>query len=476
MKRKQFKDSVHGYISVDAEYCSSFIDTDIFQRLRHIEQTSMRVLFPSAHHDRFIHSLGVFHLGGLAFTHLYENAKSCLDDIGNDDWERYKVSFLTGCLLHDCAHAPFSHTFEHYYDYQYDGVKNYLANRLCTVADDERFLKDYRYCSPKPHEAASAVVVLEQYSNEIRSFGGDPLLVARMITGCLYRGAQGTHEQFENCLVSLLNSKAIDVDKLDYIIRDTWASGVHNVTIDVERLLKALSICPISVMGTKKLSLVFNKSALSVLQNIVRGRNFLYEWMYSHHTVQYEVYLLENAVREIAERLCPDDPDEFFSKFFSIDALSSTVTVADHDFYLPTDGDLVYLLKCYRKTTGKAKEWLSRRYERMALWKTYAEFQLMFERVSSDRRKFVRKEAAGRLNALVKDCDCEVVLIDVKPSIVVVEQADIFVEIADGEVQSYRQVFQYETERHFEEFFYIYVPRSQEHRLKDYLNELRKLY
>ena len=69
-KDKLFRDSVHGYISVPAAICADYIDTPIFQRLRYIEQTSMRVLYPSAHHDRFIHSLGVYHLGKMAFSHL----------------------------------------------------------------------------------------------------------------------------------------------------------------------------------------------------------------------------------------------------------------------------------------------------------------------------------------------------------------------------------------------------------------------
>ncbi len=70
---KLFRDPVHGYISVPVKYCEDFIDTPIFQRLRFIEQTSMRPLYPSAHHDRFAHSLGVFHLASLMFNYLQEN-------------------------------------------------------------------------------------------------------------------------------------------------------------------------------------------------------------------------------------------------------------------------------------------------------------------------------------------------------------------------------------------------------------------
>lgn len=60
---KKILDSVHGYIDIDDEYIKNIVDTLHFQRLRRIEQTSTRAIFPSARHDRFIHSLGVFYIG-----------------------------------------------------------------------------------------------------------------------------------------------------------------------------------------------------------------------------------------------------------------------------------------------------------------------------------------------------------------------------------------------------------------------------
>ena len=73
---KLIKDPVHGYITVSKEFCRLFIDTPVFQRLRLIEQTSMRWLFPGARHDRFIHSLGVFHLA----SRIYESIKGNVQD------------------------------------------------------------------------------------------------------------------------------------------------------------------------------------------------------------------------------------------------------------------------------------------------------------------------------------------------------------------------------------------------------------
>lgn len=73
MAGKLIRDTIHGYIEIPEIIINELIDTPVFQRLRQIEQTSMRTLYPSAHHDRFVHSLGVYHLGKLAFLGLTHN-------------------------------------------------------------------------------------------------------------------------------------------------------------------------------------------------------------------------------------------------------------------------------------------------------------------------------------------------------------------------------------------------------------------
>ena len=67
---KRILDTVHGYIMINDELFYHIIDTRLFQRLRRIEQTSIRSVYPSARHDRFIHSLGVYHIGSLIVDHL----------------------------------------------------------------------------------------------------------------------------------------------------------------------------------------------------------------------------------------------------------------------------------------------------------------------------------------------------------------------------------------------------------------------
>ena len=116
MKNKLIRDSVHGYIEIPEIIISGIIDTDIFQRLRRIEQTSMNALYPSAHHDRFMHSIGVYHLGKMAMRGLTKNIQiEKLFENNKLFWRKYSVSFELACLLHDCAHAPMSHSFEYAY-------------------------------------------------------------------------------------------------------------------------------------------------------------------------------------------------------------------------------------------------------------------------------------------------------------------------------------------------------------------------
>lgn len=271
VKRKEFRCPVHGYISLPTSYCKHFVDTCVFQRLKKIHQTTMYVLFPSAHHDRFSHSLGVYHLGKMAFGNLKLNAP-VLSTLAKPQLDKYKSSFLIACLLHDCAHTPFSHTCENYLD-----IERNLDAELITAVGSTKFKDDYQYIAsePAPHEKASAILVSAKFKDSIEQHGSDPELVLRMIIGCKYRTPNST-QQLENCLIELLHSRTIDVDKLDYIMRDTWTSGVNNISIDIYRLLSAITI---QKDQSGKLRLAYKKSALSVLQNVVDARNYLYRWI-----------------------------------------------------------------------------------------------------------------------------------------------------------------------------------------------------
>ncbi len=293
MKCKIIRDNVHGYVNIPEIIFDEIIDTPVFQRLRRIEQTSMRALYPCAHHDRFIHSIGVYYLGCKAINGLLRNLSSYNLEIDESFWETYRLLFSLACLLHDCAHAPFSHSFEYAYIDQNNDAdvkekkERLLDSMLFNSALMNKRSKKYKrfvdstkldvekYFSKKisPHEMASAIIVSEYFKNPIKNVIKAILnlevddytimefiqFIQRAIMGLdytfdddsknvnIYTDKEYRRRNFKNCLIHLLNFKSFDVDKLDYIVRDSFQSGTDNMSVDIERILGALAIVEIHI-------------------------------------------------------------------------------------------------------------------------------------------------------------------------------------------------------------------------------------
>lgn len=91
---KQVKDPIYGYVDID-DICIPLIDTSEFQRLRNIIQTGYQSLYPSALHNRFVHSIGVYHLGKKAFDCFAKNVKEReFPEYADVDWDTYRTTFL----------------------------------------------------------------------------------------------------------------------------------------------------------------------------------------------------------------------------------------------------------------------------------------------------------------------------------------------------------------------------------------------
>lgn len=453
MKAKEFRCPVHGYISLPASYCEHFVDTCIFQRLKKIRQTTMYVLFPSAHHDRFSHSLGVYHLGKIAFRNLKLNAP-----VLSPQLDKYKDSFLIACLLHDCAHTPFSHTCEEYLDPERMDIERNLDAKLIKEVGSTRFKDDYAYCEePADHEKASAILVSKKFKDSIERHRADLELVVRMIIGCKYRMPNST-QQLENCLIELLHSRTIDVDKLDYIMRDTWTSGVNNISIDIDRLLSAITI-----QKDKKnnLRLAYKKSAMSVLQNVIDARNYLYRWIYSHHKVVYFQELLTKAIYALAELVSPDNPKDFYKKFFSLDSLIKPLIVGNNvSIYLPTEGDLYYLFKQHFAIIPEVQEIFCCK-KRWPLWKSFAEYEWIFSLVSPSDQEIFEKLASDKLPERWAQLGGDVndlVISHVEPNLIDLKKGDLHV-VFDHECVSYTDVFKQQEEQRIK-FFHVYGPEK----------------
>ena len=329
---KIIMDSVHGYICVPKCFVKHLIDTTAFQRLRNIDQTGMRILYPDAKHDRFGHSLGVFHLGSKAVDALLKNfSQDKYWNISSDHkkvifWAKNKVLFLIACLLHDIGHAPFSHALEKLVlENSAQGEKSFTA-RLVDILNQQEHQNEkisLNDMSASPHEKIGAMFIIEQMQAQIQavfkdliaqqypSSNSDSLLyaehyhynpvidtkdlsddicfIARMILGLTYKGYE-PEKQIRNCFIELLNGGNFDVDKLDYIIRDTKMSGISNISIDIDRLLNSVCI----VTKTKCIDYDFQKKCMSN-QTIYSLKNNEKSWIGIQGKFRGTIRLEDNA-------------------------------------------------------------------------------------------------------------------------------------------------------------------------------------
>jgi HD superfamily phosphohydrolase len=462
---KVVKDTIHGYISIPAPIFENFIDTQVFQRLRGIEQTSMRGLYPCARHDRFSHSLGVYHLGCRAFSELIRNNNSILNDTIGADLQRYRDSFEIACLLHDCGHAPFSHTCEGYFP-SHPNIKK----ELNALVNNSRFESDLNPIMPAKHELTSAYVAWQIFQEPLSRIA-DPEFVIRCILGCTYRGEGRTDREFVlNCIIEMLNGRSFDVDKLDYTLRDTWASGVRNSTIDSARLLSGLRIC----RSTDSFRLCFDKSCVSVVKSLLQANDYLYKWIYSHHKVKYESKLISDSVEELGHTLDSRD-DSVLSRIFSLESFLNAVPVGVESFLLPMDGDFLYLFK--KHSIHKAEELLTRQHRFFAVWKTFAEYNALFRGVDAEAKELMKKEVA--LGALDKelgitqpDMKCRYDL-EVKHGAKVISPTEVYFAF-DKEPLAYDQVLPGEEFFTSPSYWILYVHRdflAKKQEIRKYLAE-----
>lgn len=297
-KSTLIKDMVHGYIKIPKPIMREIVDSEQFQRLKDIEQTGMEALYPSATHKRFSHSLGVYYLAQKAFKAFQNNnfvsypsiyeivvhkyAKRC-----EQVWARWELLFQLAALLHDCGHSPFSHTLEFIYDLAGDRDGKELDKKLLEGMDGS-FIRDFRsakdgHCG-KAHERMSSLYIKTDKYDGLRStiekllksyvqayglgsvyakqniMDDDIEFMIRMVIGCTYdydsredykqkkllyneTNEKNWHIelQLRNCIIGMLNSR-LDVDNLDYVVRDSKFSGYANHVVDLERLLSSFTI------------------------------------------------------------------------------------------------------------------------------------------------------------------------------------------------------------------------------------------
>lgn len=412
METKKFRDPLYGYVEIDSSIVHDIIDTATFQRLRNIRQTSYAPLYPASLQNRFVHSLGVYHLGKMACKSLETSLNRCaneknsklgeLKELFPEGLDRYKLVFELACLLHDVGHAAFSHTGEDFYKDSKSStgsVKqagcsyNYLGHLSALTGDEVFVQKAEEAPAPAAHEIMSCIVAIEAFGTMEKYFKSDheKSFFSRCITGLKYgevvgltvtnytRMTKEEHNEVKkkmilNCFIQLLHSSVIDVDRLDYIIRDANTMGYQNVSVDYERLLQGIEVV---FEDDYNFTVGFHKNAISVIENAVYAHDNEKKWIQGHPTILYDSFLLQKSITHIEEKIREDNKDAT-STFFSYDSLtengSSFEKVSTR--YL-CDADLIYIMKnVYR--SNYSNEYFSRNRRRLPVWKSESEFRNLF--------------------------------------------------------------------------------------------------
>uniref|UniRef100_A0ACD6APZ3 Uncharacterized protein n=1 Tax=Avena sativa TaxID=4498 RepID=A0ACD6APZ3_AVESA len=279
---KQVFDNLHGNISLDPLACE-FVDTEEFQRLRDLKQLGLTYLvYPGAVHTRFEHSLGVYQLAGEAMNNLKMNQGK---ELGIDRFDVQTVK-LAG-LLHDIGHGPFSHLFEHEF--------------LPRV--------DPGATSKWSHEHMSALLldsIVDKHGIDIEP---DYLKIVKemIVASSKFSTKEGVKEKHFLYDIVANGRNGIDVDKFDYIDRDSRACGLGS-NFQHWRLLQGMRVIGDEICYPAKDYLSVHK--------LFTTRADLHRTVYTHAKVKAVELMLVDALLEANDylgiALHAEDPEEFW--------------------------------------------------------------------------------------------------------------------------------------------------------------------
>jgi hypothetical protein len=235
-KKKIINDPVYGFIHIQSELIYDIIQHPYFQRLRHIKQLALaNLVYPGAMHTRFQHALGAMHLMGRAL----ENLRNKKIDISAEEMEAAQLAVL----LHDIGHGPFSHALE------------------------ESLLPAIE------HESLSYL-----FMNELnKEFSG-----ALDLTLKIFRNS------YKRKFFHQLVSSQLDMDRLDYLKRDCFFTGVEEGTIGVDRIIAMLTV--------HHNELVVEEKGIYSIENFITARRLMYWQVYLHKTSVAAERMLVNLI------------------------------------------------------------------------------------------------------------------------------------------------------------------------------------
>ena len=245
----QIRDPVHGYIYVNELECK-IIDSPVFQRLRKIRQLgTAHLTYPGALHTRFEHCIGSMYLAKRAANHL-KSQEIINEDMSNE--------LSIAALLHDIGHGPFSHLFEevlHEKGMTHENITDRII-RETEIAD-----------------------ILSRFGVNVKKFSN------------LCVGTSKNHPRFMNDIIAGF----LSVDSMDYLLRDSYFSGVEYGKVDVHRIIDAYEI------AGKKLAI--NKDSVYALESLMLARYEMFRAVYFHKSVRASAVMIIRAMNLSDEEL-----------------------------------------------------------------------------------------------------------------------------------------------------------------------------
>ena len=305
-RAKRVYDPIHRFIELDAGEVA-LLNTAAMQRLRRLRQLGLAYLaFPSAEHSRFSHALGALAIGTRAFDAVRVHSPEAFDS--DADFVARRRLLRASLLLHDVGHGPFSHACE-----------TVLGMR---------------------HEARTAAILgLPEVRDGLAAMDVDARDVLALITG---------DSAADPVLRELVSGPNLDADRMDYLLRDTYFTGVAGGMYDAEQLIESLRV--LEVEGRPQLGV--EGRGVVALESFVLARYMLFATVYFHHTTR----AFERVLQDVLRRLWPnprelDDIEEFLAwdDFRVIDALR------------PLQGEGVRALRERRTLYGLAAEFNAER-------------------------------------------------------------------------------------------------------------------
>lgn len=254
---KRIYDPVHHFIELTAGE-ARLLDSPVMQRLRRLRQLGLAYLaFPSAEHSRFTHALGALAMGTRAFDELVRHGGEFFVNPADAAYQRRLVR--AALILHDIGHGPFSHACE----------------AVLGVRHEER---------------TRALLALPEMQAQLAGLEVDPAHVHDLILG----SAQTPYP----VLAEIVSGPNLDADRMDYLLRDAYFTGVSSGRYDADQLVSSLRVFFVDgrpVMGIDRRGVV-------ALESFVLARYMMFASVYFHHTTR----MFEKTLQRVLHELWPD--------------------------------------------------------------------------------------------------------------------------------------------------------------------------